>query len=238
MKNIVCALSLISRIPIPQSGEMPPDIKKCAMHFPLAGYLAGALFASIALLLTPVCHNPIPARIIALACVYYFFNLFHFDGFMDSMDGLLSQKSRKRTLEIMRSGTSGPMAVAAGVFMLALKLYLVVTLPIAYTVLAFILARWSIVVAAAAGRPARSDGLGALLMPLSGRAVAGASLYLIPVLAAYRLPALLPACAVLLCTALLVRITTRAIGGLTGDTFGLINECNELTVLLVSTAWL
>lgn len=217
---------------------MIPDIKKCAVHFPIVGYLAGGMFAAIALLLTPVFHDPIPARIIALACAYYCFNLFHFDGFMDSVDGLLSQKSPDRKLEIMRGGTAGPMGVAAGIFMLALKLYLVVTLPIEYTVLACILARWGIVFAASAGTPARTEGLGALIMPLPGTAMAAASLYLIPVLAAFRLPALTAMCAVLLCTALLVRASSRAIGGLTGDTFGLISECNELSVLLVSTAWL
>lgn len=237
--TIIASLSLTTRIPVGIFLSGRHDFRKCAVHFPLAGYLSFAVFALAALPLSAVFRDDFIAKGIALAVVYFFFNLFHFDGFMDSADGLLSQKPQENMLAIMRSGTAGPMGVAAGVFYLALKLYLVVTLGIPYLAAAFVLARWGMVFSAAIGKPARADGLGALILPLPGSYFALASIYLLPLLIGFKLPIVLPMCAVLLCDAVLVRGISRMISGLTGDSFGLIIEINELLVLLMCAAgWL
>jgi adenosylcobinamide-GDP ribazoletransferase len=239
MKNIILSLSFTSRIPLGKLFSGEPDFKKAAIHFPLAGYLAFGMFGGAYMPLMTVFHDGVVAKLIALIVVYFFFNLFHFDGFMDSVDGLLSQKPKEKMLEIMRSGTAGPMGVAAGVFYLALKIYLVVKIGVIYFAAAFVLARWGMVFSAVIGKPARPEGLGALILPLPGRYLALASLYLVPLLIGFKIPVLLPLCAVLLCDTLLVRGVTRKIDGLTGDTFGLIVEVNELLVLLIcSTGWL
>ncbi len=238
MNTILSSLSLTTRIPL---GKLLPgrtDFKKCAIHFPLAGYLGFGTMVGVYLPLMAIFHDAVIAKIISLIVVYFFFNLFHFDGFMDSIDGLLSQKPQERTLEIMRSGASGPMGTAAGIFYLALKIYLMVKISVVYLVIAFVAARWGMVFSAVIGKPARPDGLGALILPLPGRYFALASLYLIPLLIAFKIPVLLPVCAILLCDALVVRKITQKINGLTGDSLGFIVEINELLVLLIcATGW-
>jgi adenosylcobinamide-GDP ribazoletransferase len=239
MKNVISSLSFTSRIPLGNLVRGKPDFTLAAIHFPLAGYLSFVLFGCIYLSLKTVFHDEVIARMIAMAGVYFYFNLFHFDGFMDSVDGLFSQKPKDKMLEIMRSGTAGPMGVAAALFYLALKLYLVIKLNVFYLLAAFVLARWGMVFSAAIGKPARPDGLGALILPLPGRSLALASLYLLPLLIVFKIPLMLPVCAVLLCDAAIVRAVTGKIDGLTGDSFGMIAEANEIVVLLVcATGWI
>ncbi|MGA2091394.1 MAG: adenosylcobinamide-GDP ribazoletransferase [Endomicrobiales bacterium] len=233
MNNIITSLALTSRIPLGKYLSVNPDFKKSATHFPLAGYLAFGLFCAAYMPLKRVFHDEVIAKLIALIIVYFFFNIFHFDGFMDSFDGLLSQKPPEKMLEIMRSGSAGPMGVAAGVFYLALKMYLIVKLNIVYLLVAFVVARWAMVFSSVIAKPARPDGLGALLLPIPVRYFALASLYLIPLIIGYKLSLLLPLCIVIACDALIVHRVTRSINGLTGDTLGLITETNELIVLLM-----
>jgi adenosylcobinamide-GDP ribazoletransferase len=169
----------------------------------------------------------------------------HLDGFMDVCDGLFGGYTPERRLEIMRDSHVGAFAVAGGATLLLLKygaLLSVLALPSTGRTVCLLLfpmlSRWSMVVALGAFPYVRSQGLGSPFHQGHARLAAGFAL-----LVAAAAAALLGGWgggAILLGVALLAWCLgwamCRMLGGLTGDTYGAINELTEVAVLMAGVA--
>jgi adenosylcobinamide-GDP ribazoletransferase len=114
-RPITGAISILSRIPVGSMDIKQSDLKKSVMHFPLVGILAFGIFFLIYTVLFMLRFDNYLIIMLSLAVTYYLFNLFHFDGFLDSIDGLLSQKPKNKILEIMKKGNIGPFALFFGI---------------------------------------------------------------------------------------------------------------------------
>lgn len=236
LRPVLAALSMLSRIPLGNLRLEETDIRKGVAHFPLAGYCAFGVFLGASRLGEILGADPFITALAALGLVYYLFNLFHFDGFLDTIDGMLSQRERGRILEIMKRGNIGPAALFFGVLYLAAKVYLVQRTDIMDTASVFVVARLGMSLACAAGSPAREDGIGRLVLraPLWRFAIAMLYLAGLPFISTMPLMRLAAATVVvLIADYLIVLLISRRIGGLTGDTLGFISEANELIMLLV-----
>jgi len=164
----------------------------------------------------------------------------HIDGLADTVDGIAGGRSRTRRLEIMRSGSSGPIGIAAVVVLLLLKYSLIAGADEGKLWIALLLApafaRWSIVVLAHVSAPVRREGLGHLLagrIALMDLAFA-TSMVALPAVAVVYLwgyTYLVPSAVVILLTWGAVILFRRLLGGVTGDTLGATIEVTEVAVL-------
>lgn len=164
----------------------------------------------------------------------------HLDGFADTVDGIAGGRTRTRRLEIMRSGSSGPIGIASVVVLLLLKYSLIAgaatsTLWLAL-ILAPALARWSIVVLAMASVPVRREGLGHLFAGRIERIdlVFATLIVALPASAAvyfWGYTYLVPSLVVIISTWGAVVLFQRLLGGVTGDTLGATIELTEVAVL-------
>ncbi len=169
----------------------------------------------------------------------------HLDGLMDVCDGVFGGFTRERRLEIMRDSNVGAFGVAGGVTVLLLKygaLVALLSLPEPgkeWALLLFpALSRWSMVVLLGAFPYVRTQGLGS---PFHGggikvaTTVAGVSAlvasFLLGGFAGLGLFFGAVALAWMLGWAM-----AKALGGLTGDTYGAANEIVETTVIIAATA--
>lgn len=171
---------------------------------------------------------------------------FHLDGLSDTVDGLAASYDRSRSLEVMKSGTSGPAGVVAVVLVLGLQVAGLASLVspegAVLAGVAVCASRAGLAVCCARGvTAARTDGLGSTYTQTVPRFVAvfvwlvvGLALALTGVWAG--LPwwrgALAAAVAFAVVVALLVR-ANRRFGGVTGDVFGAAIELS-LAAMLVS----
>jgi adenosylcobinamide-GDP ribazoletransferase len=161
----------------------------------------------------------------------------HLDGFMDSIDGLLSGRPRERKLEIMRDSRVGAFGVTGAVCLLLTKYTLILGLPgqsLTWVLITVpVLSRWSMVFAITAFPYARLEGLGKVYAVYAGRKelliatliaalVAGLTLNLLGAWLMFAGAAF---------TYLVCRRISRALGGLTGDIYGFINEMTEVVLL-------
>lgn len=163
----------------------------------------------------------------------------HVDGLADTADGVLGGRTREESLAIMRDSRVGPLGAAAVVLVLGLKASAfgsVAAQRPEVLVLTPALARWAVVVAIAAFPYARPQGLGKAFhatalpwpAPLATATALAAALALLG-------PAgLLLAVATGACALALGLGLSRRLGGLTGDTYGAINELVEVAVLLLT----
>jgi len=234
LKDIIGSLMFITRMPIGFLGVKPDDARRAVIHFPLAGYFAFVFwfiaFQSASLIFArsfvPIC--------LSVAVVYYFFNLFHFDGFLDSIDGLLSQKPKEEALRIMKLGNIGPMAFFFGFIYMYMKVYLAANTDVFAFLMVFVIARWGMSFSAMISKPASDTGLGSLVAFGKPLYFVLSTIYIVPLFVLYK-PGIagILAGAVLVADFVITKAIEKRIGGLTGDNFGLINEVNELLLLLI-----
>jgi len=164
----------------------------------------------------------------------------HLDGFLDSCDGLLGGLTPKSRLEIMKDERVGAFGFSGGVILLLVKFSaLAATAPTSPAlILAPTLSRACMTLAIYAYPYARIQGLGKAIKDRTG--LVQVSLAGLIALAVAWFAAGLYGIVLLLVAVLLTWIFTlfclRRIPGLTGDTYGALNESIELAILLLAVA--
>lgn len=195
--------------------------------------------AAVLWLINPFFPAPVEAALLVVGLVMLSGGM-HLDGFMDTLDGLLSGRSRERMLEIMHDSRAGALGVTGVVCLLLLKysLWLGLALDEQVAVLLVVpaISRWGMTLAVFFFPYARTSGLGAIYVKHTGvkelvvaTVIAGASAAVFMGLLGI---GLLTFCFLL--TYLLARTIANKLGGLTGDVYGFINETLEVVLLLAA----
>jgi adenosylcobinamide-GDP ribazoletransferase len=253
MYAAIAALQFLTRLPIPAAVPFEkPILGRSVAYFPMAGAIVGALTAGAAWLLGYVLP-PWPAAVITLALWLGLSGGLHLDGWMDTADGVLSHRDKERMLDIMKDSRVGAMGVTAAILLLLLKASLLAEL-------IGIGREWLLpvlVAASCSGRAAMSlaiaiwpaarknEGIGSMFNEVNKNRViwgslslalfAGASFLFNEINYLQRLSI------VVVCLLLMSLIVgwlgswlCRKLGGLTGDTYGAINEAVEAGLLLAA----
>ena len=164
----------------------------------------------------------------------------HLDGFADSVDGFFGGHDKEEILKIMKDSSTGAKGVVALVSLLLLKFVLLVEMPLLLKDAALFftptIGRWSMVIAAFLGKPARlKNSMGKLFIDyVSWREVIFASLTMVVIgillFRLYFLPLVIIGVGIVL---LILKYSHKRIGGISGDILGAINEIVEVFILLV-----
>ncbi len=245
--EFVAATRFLSIIPLPgpphrfdtndTTGIAP--LKLGSAYFPCVGLLLALLLYLIHRFFSFVQLPSLVLSALLVVALVLLTGGLHLDGLMDSCDGLLGGRTPERRMEIMRDSRVGSFGVLAGICVLLLKFALFASMgPRTLSLALFIIlpsARWAIVLALRIFPSARSTGLGVTFrqsITVPRLVVAGASSLLIAVLVGHVVGVLVWGIATLLAYLLGLWIT-RLIGGLTGDSYGAIEEIAEVVALLL-----
>jgi len=207
-------------------------------YFPLVGLLLALLLWSLVLLLAPLVPQLVLAALLVAALVILTGGL-HLDGLMDSCDGLFGGSTRERKLEIMRDSRVGSFGVLGAICILLLKFALFASLRVHALPLALLIAlpssRWAMVLALRVFPGARPTGLGAAFHQAvtTERLLLAGTIALAIVLFTGQFIGLIVWLAGTVTTLILGLLITRSLGGLTGDSYGAIEELAEVVALLV-----
>lgn len=243
MRALLIAFTFLTRIPFPQPQNVTTEeFTRSQRYYPLIGlFLGGILWSTAAL--AGIFYPPLAVAAIVLALEIILTGGLHLDGFMDSMDGLLSARTPERMLAIMKDSRVGAHASITLAVLLILKFSLIASFdPGSYyfLVLPPMLARWAFLIAVIHFPYARKEGLGKGFHE-SGRWVFFVAEGMILALLVYWIYGLAGISAILSALALVTLFSwrvARLLGGLTGDIYGAIIEITEVVVLLVIVAYL
>lgn len=240
------ALQFFTRLPVPRAvGFEPAWLNQSARHFPLIGFVVGALGAAV-LALGSWGFGTMVGVGLSMAATAWLTGAFHEDGLADTADALGGAVSRERALEIMKDSRIGSYGAVALLLVLGLKAAALASLPAALGVPALLLAHTASRAAAVAlirWLPYAGDVSQAKAKPLAQR-VSGPGLavaltwvgLLAAALVALR-PGGWPEVAIGLAmvaagTVACGRWFRRRLGGITGDTLGATQQLTELLCLL------
>lgn len=243
MKSFFAAVRFLTVLPMPESwsgGEK--ELARSVPYFPLVGALVGVLVAALDYALARMFPASMASVLTVIALTAISGGL-HLDGLADTADGFLSSRPRERVLEIMRDSRSGPMGVAAVVFVIALKIAALASVdgPLRPGVIFLmpVAGRTALVTMMAVLPYARKEGGLCSIFRMRRYQAAWAFALLVAAGALAVGWMGLAAAGLSFVTALLLCVHAyRKIGGQTGDTLGASCELVELVPVLAAAAWI
>jgi adenosylcobinamide-GDP ribazoletransferase len=267
LRACIAAFQFLTRLPIPVQIDYTDRVfQRSVIFYPLAGLVIGLLLLlageGLSLILPAM-----PAAILLLGFWVILTGGLHLDGLMDTADGILSHRPREQMLEIMKDSRVGAMGVIVCVLQLLLKFSLLYTLlDVRQTDgsggISFLLAivpiwsRWFMVAAIHGWPYARKDsGLGSLFRGVTRGYVIISSI--VALLTTTLFTALVhlgltastlthPSLWIIVLSFavgsaiagwIMAAYMSRKLGGLTGDTYGALNELLETVLLLGVTVF-
>jgi adenosylcobinamide-GDP ribazoletransferase len=249
LQPLLIAIQFLSSLPV---GHLPmpkdKDVGASLMFYPMVGALLGLILSGLAIAFMQVFGSSLSAALLLTAWVVLTGAL-HLDGLADCADAWMGGLgSKKRTLELMKDPTSGPIAIATVVLVLLVKyaaLEALLTHSLAqqsyYLVLVWplILSRMSAMILFATTPYARKSGLGkAISEHLSSNAVWGVCCVVLVVACLvfrwHLITILIAGFAVFM---YLRHLMLCRIDGCTGDTAGALIELSEVAILLACVAY-
>jgi len=232
--DLLTAWTTLSRIPAPPIKHV--NLQRSTLFFPAVGWAITGLLMGLDGCLRGFMPGNLRAGTLLIG-YYLLFGYFHFDGFLDVIDGFLaSHKTPEQRYAIMKDPHIGAFALLFGVLILLIQ-YQATILFSPNWFLFPIFGRISLPWMLSVSKPFSKEGLAAGYYPYPRRYAFFSSLFLFP-LCLY--PPFWPACligiAVSLGTvAVLRRVSLRLMGGINGDVLGCVCILSEVGYLLVNS---
>jgi adenosylcobinamide-GDP ribazoletransferase len=236
--GLAAAIQFLTVVPLRRETSAG-DIGRSLPFFPVVGLALGGLLLGLDRLFG-LAFPAALVNILLIIALIVVTRALHVDGFIDTCDGLAGGSSADSRLEIMRDSRVGSFGVI-GAVCLVLLLYVSLTLlpeqhRQAALVLAPAISRWTMVYAIAAYPYARKgQGLGATFKDgaTRPRVAIATAVTLAACGGLLRLDGLAVMAASWLVAAAAAWYLSKKLGGLTGDTYGAINEVVQVAVLIL-----
>lgn len=230
LDDLFLALGVLSRIKAPKIKTV--NYPRSTVYFPLIGILAALILFVCDYFLNRVFESGL-SRMLSLGIYFLLFGYFHFDGFLDVIDGFFpSHKSPQERLTIMKDSNTGAFALLFGVLFLALEIRCILSVDTRWLLFP-VFGRLSAPILLAISNPATTNGLGQLYFPYPKRYAFFSWFFAIPVI--YFFPLIGWFIPIMLASTLLISaVSKHKIKGITGDVIGftiILNECLFLLFL-------
>ena len=223
---------------LPTSNSTLDDIAKYRYLFPIVGILIGILVGSFGFGLSFLL-DPILVSFLVVTSIVIITGIHHADGLADFADGLMVKGSKEKKLNAMKDLSTG----SAGVVAIVLYLIgLVVTISLTNgfdlfkaLLISEILAKFSMVLLASLGNSASIGSNSPFLKIMKDRKklMVAFVIMIIPVAFLAETTGLIMLVVTFLVTLIILAISNRSFGGVTGDVLGTTNELTRLSSLMV-----
>lgn len=240
--KFLAALRFLTSIPLPRPREIgKEELGRSAVYFPVVGLIIGVILAGLYWLLDFV----LPVAVVNALLIVFLVAVtgaLHLDGFVDTCDGIGSHRTIEDRWRVMHDSRAGAFGIVGVVLLLLVKYASLSSIPgpLMMVTLIFmpVVSRWAMVYAIFTYPYARPSGLGKVLKQgLSWRSFTVATLITLVVAVVmfplWHLTGLVVTLGVWIMAVVMAVIFERKFAGLTGDTYGAINEVAEVSVLIL-----
>ncbi|OGO81302.1 MAG: adenosylcobinamide-GDP ribazoletransferase [Clostridiales bacterium GWC2_40_7] len=239
LKRFVLMIQFLTTLPIrTKLNVTAEDFGKGLVFAPIIGLLIGGILAGAWYVLAMMFPSTVTAVLIIILYIVLTGGL-HLDGLGDTFDGLYSNRSRERMLEIMRDSRVGTNAVLAVIAVLLLNTALLASFNKSDIFIIILLmpvaGRIGSLVGSGVSSYARSgEGLGKSFIDFCGgkEIIAGIVPYLVIFYLSAGIQGLMLSIIPPVCAFILIKMFSRKIGGATGDLLGAVCELNQTIFLL------
>ncbi len=235
--GLLAALQFLTLLPIKRSFASE-QIGRSTAYFPVVGLFIGLVLAAFNYILNLL----FPASVVNIILVISMALLsggLHLDGLADTLDGMAGHRTPEQRLEIMRDSRIGGFGALGLALFLIAEYVTLNSIPAGWMphalILSSVLSRWAMVTAIFVYPYARPAGLGNAFK----KAVNWQHFFLATIVALalavilFKIAGLVIMAAVWIILSLIATYLKKQLRGLTGDTYGAINELAAISVLLM-----
>ncbi len=248
--SFLIALQFLTSIPVSLKRELTTEqLGRATSYFPAVGLVIGIILAVLAWLLNYILP-PAVVNVLIIVTLVIITGALHLDGLADTCDGLAGYKTVEERWQVMRDSRTGAFGVVGIVLLLLAKYVSLNSIPsdliIPALVFMPVVSRWAMVYAIFAFPYARPEGLGtayksATRWPQFAIATVITFVVAAALFPVFSLMGLILIFGIWIITSALAFYFKHKFAGLTGDTYGAINEVAEvmslvLTILTVTIA--
>jgi len=223
---------------IPGTNSNLETVAKHMYIFPIVGVLIGLIIGSFALGLS-LFLEPLIVALLVVAGLAIITGIHHTDGLADFADGLMTKGNKEKKLKSMKdvsTGTAGIVSIVLYVVGMILALSLMQGFQLFTAILlSEILAKFAMVLQAALGKSAitGSNSPFVQIMKDKKRLFLASAITIIPVIVLGGTVGAIAFAVAISFTFIILAISTRSFGGITGDVLGATNELTRLSSLIV-----
>jgi adenosylcobinamide-GDP ribazoletransferase len=230
------ALQFLTILPSPRRREITAEnFGQSLAYFPLVGLLLGVIllglnFGLALFLPSSVVNALLVASLVLLTGAH------HLDGLIDTFDGVMAGKSKEERLAIMSDSKVGAFGIVAAILILLLKYVSLSSATILPALLLMpTLSRWTMVSIMSAFPYAKTSGMGLAFKQGANwkRLTVSTVIALAVAVIVLQIQGLALIAALWLVIFGIASYFRSRLGGLTGDSYGAINELAEVAVLLL-----
>ena len=223
---------------LPTSNSTLDDIAKYMYLFPIVGILIGILVGSFGFGLSFLL-DPILVSFLVVTSIVIITGIHHADGLADFADGLMVKGSKEKKLNAMKDLSTGSAGVVA-IILYLIGLVIAISLTSGFDLfkailISEILAKFSMVLLASLGNSASIGSNSPFLKIMKDRKklMVAFVIMIIPVALLAETTGLIMLVVTFLVTLIILAISNRSFGGVTGDVLGTTNELTRLSSLMV-----
>ena len=237
--RFLTAVRFLTIIPLPGRREVSPEeVGRSIVYFPLVGLIIGLILVGLNWLLDPL----LPSALINVLLVVFLVAIsgaFHLDGFVDTCDGMAGHKTVEERWRVMKDSRAGAFGIIGVCCLLLVKYVSLSNVPESWLVETLVLmpvvSRWAMVYAVFAYPYAKPSGLGKAFKQGASwpRFTVATLITLVVAVILAQLTGFIIMLAVWVIVVVMAAYLKGKFGGLTGDTYGAINEVAEVGMLLL-----
>ena len=245
--SLLAAIRFLTSIPLPWGREASrEEFVRSVGYYPVVGFLIGLILVGLYWLLGLFLPSSV-ANVLLIVALVVISGALHLDGFVDTCDGIGGHKTPEERWQVMRDSRVGGFGIIGACCLLLVKYISLNSVPEPLLMMTLVLmpvtSRWAMVYAIFAYPSARASGLGKerkqatdwprfIMATLITLAVAIGLAWWANITYFFLVgPAIIVGIWVI--TIAMAAYFKRKFSGLTGDTYGAINEVAEVCVLIL-----
>ncbi len=237
--RFLAALYFLTIIHLPWRREVSPEeLGRSLGYFPLVGIIIGLILAGLNWALGLALPSAV-VNVLLIASMAVISGALHLDGFIDTCDGIAGHKTVEARWQVMHDSRAGGFGIVGACLLLLAKYISLNNVPQPLVMMALLLmpvvSRWTMVYAIVAYPYARPSGLGKIFKQQASwlRFTIATLIALAVAIVLARWAGLIVMAGIWVMVILMATYLKRKFAGLTGDTYGAINEVAEVCVLIL-----
>jgi len=237
--RFLVALNFLTIIRTPWRREVSPEeLGRSLNYFPVVGIVIGLILAGLNWGLSLILPSSV-VNILLIVSLAVVSGALHLDGFVDTCDGIAGHKTVEARWQVMRDSRVGGFGIVGAILLLLVKYISLNNVPEPLLMMTLLLmpvvSRWAMVYAIFAYPYARPSGLGKVFKQEASwlRFIVATLTTLAVAVVLAQLAGLIIMAGIWAMVMLMAAYLKRKFSGLTGDTYGAINEMAEVCVLIL-----
>ena len=237
--SFLAALRFLTIVPWFGRREVSPgELGRSIVYFPLVGIIIGLILVGLNWLLS-LLLPPALVDVLLVVSLVVIGGALHLDGLVDTCDGIAGHKTVEERWRVMDDSRAGGFGVIGACCLLLVKFVSLSCVPESWMlptlVLMTMVGRWAMVYAIFAYPYAKPSGLGKAFKQGASwqRFVAATLITLVVAVVLAQLTGFIIMFAIWVIVVVIAAYLKGKFGGLTGDTYGAIDEVAEVCVLII-----